>query len=883
MNAGGNRGTRTALAAALTIGMIAALLVGVLSPTTAGAAPGHSVELRVLVLSVGDRGSDTELDLIAGVMDNIGVPYDVVDVLTTDLTVDLLRTGDVGHYNGVIVTDAELGGLDDFSAVEWAILHEYERDFNVRESVLSGFPTTNAGVDYGMTSVQGATTHTAAWTAAGASAFPYVGPEVPFVNQFGFTAVPRNSGGVVGTVMMEDATTAGRAMLTDLQYSDGRRVLLSTLNHLPTDLHSMVMAYAFIDFATQGLHIGAPQVYLAAHIDDLFLASAMWDVDTDALSLTETYRTTAADLTAAIAAQNALIATHPTLPDFAMEMTFNGVGLSVSDPLTQAVQANQSEFTFLNHTYSHPNLDTVNGADQATISFEIAQNLALWSTYGFPGLPNAGRALVTGQHSGLSNGESQPFPGGINPGLTPALAANGVDYVGSDTSAPNQDVPTYLPGSGILTLPRYPTNVFYNVRTPAQMVDEFNFIQTTLPDETYEQILDREGDVTFRHMASFSDYPHFFHAANLHDYDGNGNSLMSDWLREVMTEYERFMRFPIVNLPFVEIGDRTANRLAAPFAGITATLVIGTGEITVDADSWVAIQMTGVEGGSAYGSQQVRDLAANPTPQVLDAHDYTPPSGFPLPPTSTPVPTATPTPSPTPTPTPTATPGPTPTPTPDPTGTPGPTPTPTPQMQLPPTPAPVLFLCNGLPATIVGTTGDDTLDGTDGPDVIVGLTGDDTINGLAGDDVICAGAGADVVDGGPGADVIFGQRGSDDLSGGTGADTVTGGGGRDTINGQGGRDTISGGAAADTIRGGRHADTIDGANGPDIIFGGKGPDTLDGGNGRDTISGNGGADTIDGGAKADTLDGGAGSDTCAGGGGPDTAANCETLISAIAV
>ena len=54
---------------------------------------------------------------------------------------------------------------------------------------------------------------------------------------------------VVGTVMMEDSAAPGRAMLIDLQYSDGRRVLLSTLNHLPTALHSMVMAYAFIDFA----------------------------------------------------------------------------------------------------------------------------------------------------------------------------------------------------------------------------------------------------------------------------------------------------------------------------------------------------------------------------------------------------------------------------------------------------------------------------------------------------------------------------------------------------------------------------------------------------------------------------------------------------------
>ena len=37
-------------------------------------------------------------------------------------------------------------------------------------------------------------------------------------------------------------------------------------------------------------------------------------------------------------------------------------------------------------------------------------------------------------------------------------------------------------------------------------------------------------------------------------------------------------------------------------------------------------------------------------------------------------------------------------------------------------------LCNGEPATIVGTTGDDVLRGTAGDDVIVGLDGDDLIN-----------------------------------------------------------------------------------------------------------------------------------------------------------
>src|SRR2546429_6102587 len=47
--------------------------------------------------------------------------------------------------------------------------------------------------------------------------------------------------------------------------------------------------------------------------------------------------------------------------------------------------------------------------------------------------------------------------------------------------------------------------------------------------------------------------------------------------------------------------------------------------------------------------------------------------------------------------------------------------------------------CNGLTATIVGTTGNDTLVGTAGNDVIAALAGDDTIDGAGGNDVICGG------------------------------------------------------------------------------------------------------------------------------------------------
>ena len=54
-------------------------------------------------------------------------------------------------------------------------------------------------------------------------------------------------------------------------------------------------------------------------------------------------------------------------------------------------------------------------------------------------------------------------------------------------------------------------------------------------------------------------------------------------------------------------------------------------------------------------------------------------------------------------------------------------------------------LCNGRPATVVGTAGDDLLKGTESDDVIVGLAGNDRMVGLGGNDTMCGRDGDDVL------------------------------------------------------------------------------------------------------------------------------------------
>jgi hypothetical protein len=100
--------------------------------------------------------------------------------------------------------------------------------------------------------------------------------------------------------------------------------------------------------------------------------------------------------------------------------------------------------------------------------------------------------------------------------------------------------------------------------------------------------------------------------------------------------------------------------------------------------------------------------------------------------------------------------------------------------------------CDGVPATIVGTPGDDVLRGTSGADVFRGRGGDDVVQAGLGDDVVCGGGGSDELLGGDGGDRLFGQAGDDTLKGGDGKDLLDGAAGLDVGNGGPGNDICRG-------------------------------------------------------------------------------------------
>ena len=191
--------------------------------------------------------------------------------------------------------------------------------------------------------------------------------------------------------------------------------------------------------------------------------------------------------------------------------------------------------------------------------------------------------------------------------------------------------------------------------------------------------------------------------------------------------------------------------------------------------------------------------------------------------------------------------------------------------------------CDGKPATIVGTAGDDVLKGTAGDDVIVGLAGNDTIRGLDGNDTICGKDSDDVLIGGSGNDTLLGGRGFDWVGHGLApngvqvdlaAGVATGWGSDqlrsiETVIGSQLDDELRARDTAKTIRGLDGRDDIKGRGGPDHVMGGPGSDWLSGGGGNDVVDGHDGIDTLSGGWGADILRGGPNSDWIEPGGGDD--------------
>jgi hypothetical protein len=663
----------------------------------------NAVKLRILLLTTGDITADPGFAYIKPVLDEMGVPYDVVDVSTQDLTPAMLASssigtackavdaGCVGNYNGIIATDSDL--VPAFTPAEWDTLHDYQKGFGVRQAVLSGWPGTywdpnppyGIHLDYGLVYSSSGNNYESAWTVPAAYSkeiFEYVNQTTPLqVTDFAFAANPRNDGtamrdGTVANAIPLVKTQNGEALVSIVQYTmpnqatPVREVMISTITNASFLIHSKVLAYEFINWVTQGVFVGKRYVHMTAHVDDLFLANTIWEPALKSDDPNKTYRLNSTDISNAVSQQAAFRTAHPLAGNFKLDFAFNGAGAVVdptaatltanmSEDLVAAVVANKADFRFINHTFTHADMDKPPVPADAPCVYntfttiaaakaEITKNRTVWGLLGLPEKSQNNRVLVTGNHSGLKDRRCTDDQAddvhfdqdGANPIFLEAASDAGVDYLASDSSQRAQNIEQYISqyndGSANmdrLMLPRWPTNVFYNVTNPTELTSEYNYIfyqrfidagqdpcqvpGAICTPRDYGQILLAEADTAFRHMLTFNKWPHFFHQTNVAKYDGSGSTLQFDWLKAVFTEYGRLFKLPVRNYPFYWIGDNTEEGLKAKSANILAVWNRGTNQVTLSANKPVPLLfVTGITGGELYGGQFIRRINITTTPQA---------------------------------------------------------------------------------------------------------------------------------------------------------------------------------------------------------------------------------------------------------------------------
>ncbi|MBG0855930.1 hypothetical protein I2W78_29825 [Streptomyces spinoverrucosus] len=663
---------RRSAAAVLTA---AGLLTPVLIAPGASAAPEPRIDLRVLVVDNGD----SPVQAITAQLRSTGIPYTTVQLtdpdrptITEAFLSDTVNGTPRAKYQGVVLPNEAPFGA---GSAEQTALETYERTYGIPQVDAYTWAHPGVGLDYTSEGGWAGTLdgREAAVTDAGkAGPFDYLDGALAFEDNspavqesYGYVARPRS--GFTSYVDVPVPAGSGRGSLVGEYAHDGRRELVVTFAYNQHQRQFRALARGIVEWLTQGVHLGRDRNYFAVHVDDVFAPDSRWDTERDCTpgdfdcaggdgEGTTPIRMTAAD--AQYAAQ------WQRERGFTLDMVYNaGSGEEWkaenggTDALAAQLLADRNQYRWINHTYTHPYLGCVQ--DTSTVPWSCAKNAdgtTRWMSRAEiaaqirdnhnwavrQGLPVDRTELVTGEHSGLKTLPQQPED---NPDLAGALADTGVKWIASD----NSREPEQRAVGGALTVPRHPMNVYYNVGTAEEMVDEYNFIYTSAADGGSgicennptstclddpldpatgyaSYIVPQETRIALGHALNNDPRPHYVHQSNLAE-----DRLLYPVLDQVLADYRALFadNTPLENLSQKSIGTelqrRTAWQNAVTNNRVTAYRIGNT--ITVTAPSGVQIPVTAPEGTkqqlllgtTTFGTPYAGTRSAWATPALLQS------------------------------------------------------------------------------------------------------------------------------------------------------------------------------------------------------------------------------------------------------------------------
>jgi hypothetical protein len=599
--------------------IVAVVFLLALWPAPAAAETPTSIDMKLLVISA--DGSEPVFAGIKSILDQTGVPYDTLIATQTPLTAQTLSDGlGAGRYQGILLTTGSLAyeaspnnWQSALSAAQWQTLWQYETDFRVRQATLYTYPASLPD-NYGLTPISAVGTDDTpvhgSLTAAGQQVFSYLNAANPIAIKGAWTYLvkPTATGNPVSLLDTAD----GYSLASIYTYPDGRQNLAITTDGNPELTHTLLLGYGVINWVSKGFFLGERKVYLNAQPDDIMIGDDMWDPVSLSDQTGLEYRMTGNDYNKLVTWQNNLRASSPNTAQIRLEMPYNGVGVSgiyPNDTLTSAIRNRPNQFKWINHTYEHELLTDITysaAMTQLNKNHKVAQNIGFNQYFK--------DSMIQPEISGLNN-----------PEFLRAAKDFGIRYILSDTSQPGWKNPS--PNTGfysvhqpsILIIPRYPTNLYYNVSTPTEWLSEYNYFYapgglfpTWDRALTYAEVLDKESEMWLRYLLKFDLNPVMFHQSNLRAYD-NTNSLLGDLIKVTVGKYNSMYKLPIRNPSQHEAGILMANRMVYNTSGVTGRLLLGaTNSIALKTVKAVKVPLTGISYGTAketYGGQTISTVS----------------------------------------------------------------------------------------------------------------------------------------------------------------------------------------------------------------------------------------------------------------------------------
>jgi len=631
--------TRSGVAAAIIAVMLAALMPALLR--AADSQDGQRTDLKMLLMT-DSSVPFTSLDSWKATLDQEGIPYDVFDANSQTLTYGMLADDGTktAKYQAVIqvvgnIADTEFG-YTYLTTTEVDALTQFETNYGIRQIVDNPWPNSpNHGLVAESSGSQDG--NVGALTAAGKTLFPELKGPIPLPNDdpvvsevYGYLATPQSG---FTTLVSAAAPNASSPYLGTFTRANGIEEMVIMVTGNQYQRHSQLLRNGMIRWVTRGVHLGSSRTYFSAHIDDIFLPTTVWNKtlkctpgndDTATCppgpgnSNVSLARMQTTDTAAALAWQNA----H----DIKFDMVYNGFGYGrnndgdpVADPFGTDILAKKAEFRWINHTWSHEQLDLLS---LGQLNEEIGLNKTFATTHQLPNYDP--KELVTGEHSGL--GSYVGFHAGANPmkpQMPAALAQNDITWVADDASAqPNQRSIPWPGGGTTLTVPRHPSNIYYNVATRTDQLDEYNWIYVTpagggnctpVPGVTtcrdtpasWDDYTKSEANIMFGHLAGNDPRPHYMHQPNLMvDNAGQGIMYGADGegvLDRLFADYNQYFDTsvaPITNPTMTEAGTTMRNQAAWTAGKNSVTAYIQNGKVTIQTSGSLAVPITGTTVGT---------------------------------------------------------------------------------------------------------------------------------------------------------------------------------------------------------------------------------------------------------------------------------------------